>query len=130
MLMEQGEIAGGVLSALKRRGVRISLDDFGTGYTSFNYVARYGIDTLKIDRSFVQGVIDNPQKHAVTRAIMALAGELNLDTVAEGVESKAQFYVLRQWGVKLLQGYYFSPAVPGDVFEDHCNKAKHIQNGA
>jgi EAL domain-containing protein (putative c-di-GMP-specific phosphodiesterase class I) len=85
---------------------------------------------LKIDRSFVQGVIDNAQKHAVTRAIMALAGELNLDTVAEGVESKAQFYVLRQWGVKLLQGYYFSPPVAGDAFEDHCSKAKHIQSGA
>jgi diguanylate cyclase (GGDEF)-like protein/PAS domain S-box-containing protein len=130
MLMEQGEISASVLSALKRHGVRISLDDFGTGYTSFNYVARYGIDTLKIDRSFVQGVIDNAQKHAVTRAIMALAGELNLDTVAEGVESKAQFYVLRQWGVKLLQGYYFSPPVAGDAFEDHCSKAKHIQSGA
>ena len=108
-----------VLHALEQlREMRISLaiDDFGTGYSSLSYLTRLPIDTLKIDQSFV-AVIETPSGLAVVKAMVNLAHTLNLQVVAEGVETEAQFERLRELRCDCAQGYLFSRAVPGDQFE-------------
>jgi EAL domain-containing protein (putative c-di-GMP-specific phosphodiesterase class I) len=90
VLMQDAETAIGMLRALKRLGVKISVDDFGTGYSSLSYLRRFPIDILKIDKSFVREVGISGESEAIVRAITALARSLNLQTVAEGVETEAQ----------------------------------------
>ena len=110
---------GKVLHALEQlREMRISLaiDDFGTGYSSLSYLTRLPIDTLKIDQSFV-AAIETPSGLAVVKAMVNLAHTLNLQVVAEGVETEAQFERLRELRCDCAQGYLFSRAVPGDQFE-------------
>lgn len=103
-----------LLSALKRRGLRLAVDDFGTGYSSLSQLRNFPVDTLKIDRSFVRGLAEDAGDRAIARAIMQMAGTLRLDVVAEGVETDAQQRVLSELGCDLLQGFLFSPGVPAD----------------
>ncbi len=95
------------LVGLRALGVRISLDDFGTGYSSLGYVARYPIDCIKIDRSFVGRLGNDPKALAITKAILALAHDLQMTTVAEGVETLAQQRILADLGCDIGQGYLF-----------------------
>lgn len=104
------------LYALKKMGISLALDDFGTGYSSLNYLRRFPIDTLKIDRSFVTDIPQDADAVAIVRSIVALAQALGMQTVAEGVETTAQASFLRDQGVDILQGYLFSPPVPNDSF--------------
>jgi diguanylate cyclase (GGDEF)-like protein len=99
------------LRELKRLGVHLAIDDFGTGYSSLSYLQRMPIDTVKIDKSFVDGVTGGPEESAVARAILALAATLRLDTVAEGVEQAAQARELADLGCRWAQGYHFSRPV-------------------
>jgi diguanylate cyclase (GGDEF)-like protein/PAS domain S-box-containing protein len=110
-VMRDTEEAAEVLRSLKALGVALSIDDFGTGYSSLSYLKRFPIDVLKIDRSFVKDVAEDPNGAAITRAIIALAHGLNLEAVAEGVETAAQAAFLRDNGCDEIQGYYFSPPV-------------------
>ena len=96
------------LNQLKALGVRIAVDDFGTGYSSLSYLRRFPIDVLKIDRSFVDGVTDGPQKQALLRTIVELGRTLNLETVAEGIEQPEELQQLRSLDCDLGQGYYFA----------------------
>jgi PAS domain S-box-containing protein len=105
-----------LLQALKQLGVSISVDDFGTGYSSLAYLTRLPIDTLKIDRSFVQELETRPESAAIVAAIIAVSRSLKLRVVAEGVETRVQMERLLDQGCHLMQGFLFSPAVPGDDF--------------
>jgi diguanylate cyclase (GGDEF)-like protein len=106
-MMEDEEEASRSLEELKREGVRVALDDFGTGYSSLSYVKRFPVDAIKIDRSFVADVCEDPEARAITSAIIALAHELDLTVIAEGVETEAQERSLARLGCDQLQGYRF-----------------------
>jgi diguanylate cyclase (GGDEF)-like protein/PAS domain S-box-containing protein len=101
-----------IMRTLKNIGVRFSLDDFGTGYSSLSYVKRLPLDTLKIDRTFVNDCTADSDNTAIVRAIIAMAKTLDLDVVAEGVETEAQLNFLAEQGCTAYQGYHFSAPVP------------------
>lgn len=103
----------GSLHALRELGVRLALDDFGTGNSSLAYLTQLPIDTLKIDRSFVQRLDHDEQSHAVVRSITALAQALGLSTVAEGVETPEQLASLCAFGCDVVQGYVYARPMPG-----------------
>ncbi len=100
------------LQGLKQLGVRLALDDFGTGYSSLAYLTQLPIDTLKIDRSFVDKLGESGQSRAVVRSITALAQALGLSTVAEGVETREQLDSLRALGCDEVQGYFYARPMP------------------
>ena len=105
-----------ILSCLKALGVAIAVDDFGTGYSSLSYLKRLPIDVVKIDRSFVESVEDpHFNTRAIVGAIVSMARDMGVRTVAEGVESEAQFYLLRELGCDLFQGYLFARPRPAAV---------------
>jgi diguanylate cyclase (GGDEF)-like protein/PAS domain S-box-containing protein len=99
------------LSMLKKLGLRLALDDFGTGYSSLAYLQKLPIDVLKIDKAFVHGLGKNPSDAEIVRLILALAQTLNLETVAEGVETQEHMLRLKKMGCYLGQGFAFSPAI-------------------
>jgi EAL domain-containing protein (putative c-di-GMP-specific phosphodiesterase class I) len=104
------------IGQLKDLGVRLALDDFGTGYSSLSYLRRFPIDTLKIDKSFIDGVTTSAEGHAVVAAITQLGENLHLEVVAEGLETGEQVEVLAALGCPLGQGYHFSkPLGAGDA---------------
>ncbi len=105
VLMSDAEDALGMLLDLKALGVQISIDDFGTGYSSLSYLKRFPVDVLKIDRSFVDGLGNDPDDLAIVQAILALAWALGIDTIAEGVETEAQRDVLHGLGCRHAQGF-------------------------
>jgi diguanylate cyclase (GGDEF)-like protein len=104
------------LHAIHRTGVKLSIDDFGTGYSSLSYLLRFPLDTLKLDRAFVQGVTEAPDKRAITEAVLAMARGLELSVVAEGVETEEQLRFLRERGCPFAQGYLFAAPMPEDAF--------------
>lgn len=97
-----------MLERLKRMGLTISMDDFGTGYSSFSYLKRFPLDIIKIDRSFIRDITNNPEDAAIVRAILAMAHNLKLKVVAEGVETEEQLKFLREQGCDEIQGYLLS----------------------
>ena len=105
------------LAALRTLGIGIALDDFGTGYSSLSCLKRLPLDKLKIDRSFVSGLPDDVDNHAIVRAILALARHLGFRITAEGVETAAQAELLGELEADSLQGYLFSRAVPAAELE-------------
>ena len=113
-LLKDVEATLDTLHALHRLGVRIALDDFGTGYSSLNYLRRFPVDTLKIDRSFVQELGSSSSSLAIVRAVIALAHALEMDVTAEGFETSTQLARLRDAYCDHGQGYYFSKPLPVD----------------
>ncbi len=113
-LMQNERVAIAYLNSLKELGVSIALDDFGTGYSSLAYLQRFPIDTLKIDRAFINDVEHNTDAQHVLDTILFLAEKLNLETVAEGVETESQLALIREKGCKIIQGYYFSKPLPAN----------------
>ena len=98
----------------KRLGIRVAIDDFGTGFSSLSYLASFDIDTLKIDRSFVAAMENDPRSLKIVRAISQLAHSFGLDVIAEGIENSAQYQLLAGMGVESGQGFLFSRAQPFD----------------
>ncbi|PMG50833.1 diguanylate cyclase [Shewanella sp. 10N.286.52.B9] len=108
MIMGNPQDSVTVLAQLKALGLTIAIDDFGTGYSSLSYLKRFPIDTLKVDREFVRDIIDDPDDAAITSAIITLAHSLELNVVAEGVETEAQFDFLKHEGCDQVQGFLLS----------------------
>jgi len=102
------------LKALSQLGVRIAVDDFGTGYSSISYLRDLHIDILKADRSFVERIAEDSGHLRLLKGIVTVAYALEIDLVAEGVETVAQRDLLRKMGCRYAQGFYYSPAVPVD----------------
>jgi len=118
VLMEDTQSTTAVLYALKDMGVQIAIDDFGTGYSSLSYLSRFPIDTLKIDRSFVDGITTAGHDATIINAVIGLGRSLNQHVVAEGVETEQQLALLRRQQCVEGQGYYFSHPVEARQFTD------------
>jgi diguanylate cyclase (GGDEF)-like protein/PAS domain S-box-containing protein len=124
IVMEQAERAIATLDALKALGVRLAIDDFGTGYSSLAYLKRFPIDKLKIDRSFVQGLADDADDREIAATIIAMARSLNLDVLAEGVETEQQLAILRHHDCDQYQGYLFAKPMPAEEVEKLLRNAR------
>ncbi len=110
------DISGGIalLHELKALGVRLSVDDFGTGYTSLSYLRRFPIDVLKIDKSFLRDMLPGSQDEAIVKAIVTLAQNLGLTSVAEGIESRVTLEQIRAIGAYEVQGFFLGEPSPAD----------------
>lgn len=115
-LLQNADSTAAVLEALKDVGVRLALDDFGTGYASLSHLRRFPIDTLKIDRSFVRDIAMDSDDASIVRAVIGMGKSLDMQVVAEGVETSEQFDFLRQQGCPEGQGYYFSEPIVAAEF--------------
>ena len=122
-LMQDAEAGRRSLSALKEFGFALAIDDFGTGYCSLNHLKRFPLDTLKIDRSFVADIGNDPDDASIVRAIIALGHSLDLKIVAEGVTTQAQLQFLRAESCDAIQGFLMSPAVAADAFRALLQRA-------
>jgi EAL domain-containing protein (putative c-di-GMP-specific phosphodiesterase class I) len=103
---------------LKLLGVSFAIDDFGTGYSSLSYLKRFPIDILKVDKSFVDGVGESPEKGALAEAIVQLGNTLHLQTIAEGIEETRQVDGLRALGCQFGQGFYFAKPLPVEEIDE------------
>jgi EAL domain-containing protein (putative c-di-GMP-specific phosphodiesterase class I) len=105
-LMDDARATLATLEQLRGIGVLLSIDDFGTGYSSMNYLKRFDVHTLKIDKTFISGLPQDSEDAAITRAIIALGHGLRMIVIAEGVETEEQFSLLEQYGCDLAQGFH------------------------
>jgi polar amino acid transport system substrate-binding protein len=111
-----------VISKLQMMGIHISLDDFGTGYSSLSYLKNLPINTLKIDKSFIDDITVSSSGKDISRALVMIAHSFNLIVVAEGVETEEQFKILEEQGCDVVQGYLFSKPVCSEEFEKMLTK--------
>ena len=125
IFLRDGTLAVQVLDRIRGLGVKLSLDDFGTGYSSLGYLRNVRFDTIKVDRSFVQGAAKNKAESlAIIRAVVALADSLNIATTAEGVETESELAMVQHLGCKKIQGYYFGRLM---VFADSLELFKRTR---
>lgn len=117
------------MKTLRARGITFSIDDFGTGYSSLSYLQRFPIDSLKIDRSFITDAMSNKGDQEIIKTIITMAHNLNIDAVAEGVETKEQKDFLIHHGCGNLQGFFFARPVPGEQFRDLLQHQKDVAEG-
>jgi len=117
VLLDQPETNRATLQALKEAGFQLYIDDFGTGYSSLSYLHTFPFDTLKIDRTFINNLCGDHKHTAMVDAIMAIARNFGMSTIAEGVETRAQYDAIGQLGCHCMQGYYFRPPLPAEEFE-------------
>jgi EAL domain-containing protein (putative c-di-GMP-specific phosphodiesterase class I) len=117
LVMHDADGAVATLAALKHLGVQLAIDDFGTGHSSLSSLKRFPVDTLKIDRTFVDGLGLDGRDTAIVRSIVALAKALHLNVTAEGVETTAQEAQLRVLGCDQAQGYLFARPLPADELD-------------
>jgi EAL domain-containing protein (putative c-di-GMP-specific phosphodiesterase class I) len=117
VLVSHSEQASNALRAIKDIGVKISLDDFGSGYSSLNYLKRFAINVLKIDRSFVMDIGKQSDSEVIVQAVIGLAKNLNLEVTAEGIETGSQLEFLKESGCHEGQGFYFSKPIASNRLE-------------
>ncbi|WP_426111309.1 putative bifunctional diguanylate cyclase/phosphodiesterase [Massilia sp. PWRC2] len=111
-LMDDARATMATMDQLRAIGVQLSIDDFGTGYSSMNYLKRFNVRALKIDKSFISGLPQDAENAAITRAIIAMAHGLKMVVVAEGVETEAQLALLQEYGCDMVQGFHLSHPSP------------------
>jgi EAL domain-containing protein (putative c-di-GMP-specific phosphodiesterase class I) len=116
-IMKNVKSAIKIMNNFKSLGICISIDDFGIGYSSLSYVQDFNFDTLKIDRAFVKDVTRNPKTAVLTQALVGMARSLNLNVIAEGVETEEELKFLLGQGCDAMQGYLFSRPLPAKAFE-------------
>lgn len=124
VLMDSFEHNLTLINDMKRLGATIALDDFGTGYSSFNYLTQIPIDTLKIDKSFIQGICNNQKDRYIADSIISLAHKMNITVVAEGVEDVEQLTILQNQFCDTLQGYLFSKPLNANDFIELATENK------
>jgi len=128
-IMKDPEAAIEKLHELKLMGIKVAIDDFGTGYSSLNYLKRFPIDTLKIDKTFVSDVCKDPHDTAIVRAIINLGHALDLTVIAEGVETKEQLQYLSALECDVVQGFLFSKALYAKAFEELLIEQRRVTSG-
>ena len=114
------------LHLLKAMGIKISIDDFGTGYSSLNYLKRFPISSLKIDQSFIKELVTNTEDQSIARAIIGLAHTLNLEVIAEGVETSKQLTFLHESGCDGIQGFLICPPINPMSLAQFINEKRHV----
>ncbi|MGD9248287.1 MAG: GGDEF domain-containing phosphodiesterase, partial [Desulfobacteraceae bacterium] len=122
LLMQNTGVPLEILNALQKLGITLSLDDFGTGYSSLSYLKEFPLQVLKIDRIFINDMMENKYNMSLVDAIIAMAQMLDLTLVAEGVETKEQLAFLRKRNVDIVQGFLFSRPVPAQEFRELVHK--------
>lgn len=115
-----------IMKEITKRGVSLSIDDFGTGYSGLSYLRFINVHKIKIDKSFIDDVVTNEESATIVSAILAMAKELNIKTLAEGVETKEQLQFLKERDCQYIQGYYFSKPLPWDQFDKLLQEKKHL----
>ena len=126
-LMDDARATMATMEQLRAIGVQMSIDDFGTGYSSMNYLKRFDVRALKIDKSFISGLPQDAENAAITRAIIAMAHGLKMVVVAEGVETDAQLTLLKEYGCDMVQGFYLGHPSPHEVIQDKLtNKSEDL----
>ena len=130
MLIEDFEEVTDKLLVLKDYGFKISLDDFGTGYSSLSYLKGLPIDTLKIDKSFIDTVISDYNTRIITESIIHMVKRLGYETVAEGVETKEQYAYLKSMECDIIQGYFLSRPIPPEQVEELLERVDDRRNCA
>lgn len=108
-----------IITGLKKLGPRIALDDFGTGYSSLNYIKQLPLDIIKVDKTFIDDIVEDDYAQAFVKLIVDLSKTIGTKIVVEGVEHKEQYDLLKRLGVDYIQGYYFGKPVPAKVFEEN-----------
>ena len=130
LLLKTDALVESTLVAIAALGVRVALDDFGTGYSSLSYLRRYRFDKLKIDQSFISDIESNTDSRAIVDAIIRLGHDLGMSLAAEGVETQAQYEILRTLGCGEIQGYLIGRPMPGEDlarFLAQANDARPIR---
>lgn len=120
--MTHPEEAIEILKQINNMGIGLAIDDFGTVYSSLSYLKKLPVNKLKIDKTFIQELPDNEEDAAITKAVVALALDLNLDIIAEGVETKEKKEFLLQNVCHNIQGYYYSRLLPVEEMEAYLQK--------
>jgi diguanylate cyclase (GGDEF)-like protein len=127
-LVEHEEASIQKLNHLKALGLQIAIDDFGTGYSSLSYLQQFPFDVLKLDRCFIQNLDQNSKNQVIVEAVIKMAHQLNLQVVAEGVETKEELDLLQQYHCDLIQGYLFSRPLPASEFLALVEKGQHLKS--
>lgn len=125
VLIDDFEAVSEKLKLLRGYGIRISLDDFGTGFSSLSYLKKLPIDTLKIDKSFIDTVLTDNSTQVITESILNMVKALGFESIAEGVEEEQQYHYLRSVGCDVIQGYLFGRPLPADELENHISGSLH-----
>lgn len=111
-----------IMNELHAHGIRMSIDDFGTGYSSLNYLKQFKVYKLKIDQSFIRDIAENTEDKTIVNTIINMAHNLNMITIAEGVETAEQLSLLREGGCNEVQGYFYSKPIPADKFKEYVER--------
>jgi diguanylate cyclase (GGDEF)-like protein/PAS domain S-box-containing protein len=126
VLMDNADVARHVLTKLRAKGITLQIDDFGTGYSSLSYLHKLPLQSLKVDRSFIKGLPGSQEERAIIASIVALGKSLNLEVVAEGIETPEQLVQVQALGCHFGQGYLFSKPIPANEIEERFLKNNQL----